>query len=218
MLVSGEAGVGKTTLVNQLIRPATEHKGMFLYAKADQARHLEIYPLLVDLLEEFCRLILSEPAYYFKEWQEMIQHAVAPHGQLLTDLCPKLESIIGPQPPLEGVDNESIRPRFHQVVISLSSRRSAGRTIMSSCSWMIYSGSDSDSLLLWKSILSNSSLQNLLIVAAFRDEQMETDPFIQYLLQELETIQEHLIHIQLQNLRAAAHPDDDRSHTFVGSC
>ena len=30
---------------------------------------------------------------------------------------------------------------------------------------------------------------------------METDPFIQYLLQELETIQEHLIHIQLQNLK-----------------
>lgn len=72
VLVSGEAGVGKTTLVNQLIRPATEHKGLFLYAKADQARHLEIYPLLIDLLEEFCRLILSEPAYYFKEWQERI--------------------------------------------------------------------------------------------------------------------------------------------------
>ena len=200
VLVSGEAGVGKTTLVNQLIRPATEHKGLFLYAKADQARHLEIYPLLIDLLEEFCRLILSEPAYYFKEWQERIQDAVAPHGQLLTDLCPQLESIIGPQPPVEPVDNESIRPRFHQVVTRFFQAicRPDHHIVvfLDDLQWI-----GPDSFQLWKSILSNSSLHNLLIVAAFRDDQLETDPFIQYLLQELETIQEHLIHIQLQNLK-----------------
>lgn len=99
---------------------------------------------------------------------------------------------------MEPVDNKSIRPQFHQVVIRFFQAicRPDHHIVvfLDDLQWI-----GPDLFQLWKSILSNSSLHNLLIVAAFRDDQLETDPFIQYLLQELETIQEHLIHIQLQN-------------------
>jgi predicted ATPase len=75
--------VGKTTLVNQLIRPVTERMGLFLGAKFDQVRHLDVYQGLSEVLEEFCNLVLSEPTPSFEAWQEKIQTAVAPHGQLL---------------------------------------------------------------------------------------------------------------------------------------
>ena len=117
VLVSGEAGVGKTILVNQLIRPGHRAHGSLPLWKVRQVRHLNIYKELIEMMEEFCRLILSEPTSSFENWRDRIQTAVAPHGQLLTDLCPQLEKVIGPQPPVEPVDEELARPRFHQVVI-----------------------------------------------------------------------------------------------------
>ena len=199
VVVTGEAGVGKTTLVNQLVRTVTQQKGLFLYAKNDQARHLEVYPLLIDLLEEFCRLVLSEPASSFNEWQEKIQNAIAPHGQLLIDLCPQLEAIVGLQPPLEPVDADSVRSRFHQTVIrflqAISRPDHHVVLFLDDLHWI-----SQDSLLLWRSILSNTSLQNLLVVAAFRDDELDTEHPIHSLLQEVKISQGHLIHLYLQNL------------------
>ena len=200
VIVSGEAGVGKTTLVNQLILPITEHKGLFLYAKADQARHLEVYPLLIDLLDEFCRLILSEPAPSFKKWRERIQLAVAPHGQLLIDLCPQLESIIGPQPPVDPVDNESIRPRFQQVVArffqAICRRDHDVVVFLDDMQWI-----GPDSLLLWQSLFCNPALHNVLFVGAYREDEIGPEHPVLILLGELMAIQGHMLHIKLQNLQ-----------------
>jgi serine/threonine protein kinase len=117
IMVSGETGVGKTTLVNQLIRPVTERMGLFLYTKFDQVRQLEVYHALTEVLEEFCRLVLSEPVPSFNNWRERLQTALTPHGQLLIDFCPQLEKVIGPQPSVEPVDESLTRLRFYQVVI-----------------------------------------------------------------------------------------------------
>ncbi len=201
VIVSGEAGVGKTTLVNQLIRPVTEHKGLFLYAKADQARHLEVYPLLIDLLDEFCRLILSEPASSFKEWRERIQLAVAPHGQLLTDLCPQLESIIGPQPPVDPVDNELIRPRFQQVVTrffqAICRRDHHVVVFLDDMQWI-----GPDSLLFGRASFPIPALHNVLFVGStIGMTRSDRSTLVLILLRELMAIQGHMLHIQLQNLQ-----------------
>ena len=95
VLVSGEAGIGKTTLVNQLISPVSEQMGLFLYGKFDQVRLLNVYKELTQVLDEFCRQILSEPSHSFEIWRATIQSAVTPNGQLLIDLCPQFEKIIG---------------------------------------------------------------------------------------------------------------------------
>ena len=57
------------------------------------------------------------PLPSFNDWRERIQAAVTPHGQLLIDLCPQLEKVIGPQPPVEPIDETLTRLRFYQVVI-----------------------------------------------------------------------------------------------------
>ncbi|HJS20155.1 MAG TPA: AAA family ATPase [Anaerolineales bacterium] len=200
VLVSGEGGVGKTTLANQLIGSVAEHKGLFLYSKYDQAHHhMEVYPLLVEVLEEFCRQVLSEPTASFNNWRESVQSAVSPHGGLLTDLCPDLEKVIGPQPPVETAGEESVRIRFQQVVI---------RFLQAICRpehpvvilLDDLTGISSDSYLLWKSILTNPSLNNLLVVGAYRDNEVGPESTLFSLIHEIEEANWRVTRLHLKNL------------------
>ena len=199
VLVTGEEGVGKTTLVNQLVRPVTANNGFFIYAKYDQTRHLDIYPLLFEILEEFCRLVLSEPIQSFREWQQRLQDAVAPHGRLLTDLCPRLETVIGSQPAIDPVDEELTRHRFHQVVIRfLQAICQSGQHLvifLDELQWI-----NKDTVLLWKNILSDSTLKNLLVVGAYPDSEVDAEHPIYSLAHDAETGLGKVTWLHLQNL------------------
>ena len=199
VLTSGEAGVGKTVFANQLIRPVSERAGLFFYGKFDQASQLNIYKSLVEILEDFCRLVLSEPAPSFEKWRDSIRIAVAPHGQLLTDLCPQFEKIIGPQPPVRPVDEALARPRFHQVVIRfLQAICQADHPVvlfLDDLQWIT-----PDSSLLWQSILSTASLKNLLVVGAYRDSEVDSGHPLHKWIQEMEKSNERVTEIRVNNL------------------
>jgi PAS domain S-box-containing protein len=199
ILIGGEAGVGKTALANQLIRPVSDHAGIFLYGKFDQVSHLNIYKPLVEILEDFCRLILSEPAASFETWRDRVQIAVAPHGQLLTDLCPQMEKVIGPQPPVRPIDEVLARSRFQRVIIrflhALCQPEHPVVLFLDDLQWIT-----GDSSLLWQSILSTPSLKNLLIVGAYRDNEVDNEHPIQNWLHEMEKSSERVTEIRIENL------------------
>jgi PAS domain S-box-containing protein len=199
VLIGGESGAGKTVLANQLIRPVSEHSGLFLSGKFDQTSHLNIYKALIEILEDFCRWVLSEPVPSFEKWRDRIQVAVAPHGQLLTDLCPQLEKVIGPQPSVRPVDEALARPRFQQVVIrflhALCQPGNPVTLFLDDLQWIT-----GDSSLLWQRILATSSLKNLLIVGAYRDTDVHDDHPIQDWVREMERNREHVTRIRIDNL------------------
>ncbi|RPI30261.1 MAG: PAS domain S-box protein, partial [Chloroflexota bacterium] len=198
VLVCGEAGIGKTTLVNQLIRPVTDRMGLFLYAKYEQ-NHPSIYQGLTDLLGEFCRLVLSEPKPAFDAWREALQAAVAPLGKLLTDLCPQLEMVLGPQPLVDPVDEASADLRLRHVVASFMQaicRPDHPVVIfLDDLQWISH-----DSSLLWQSILSRHSLHDLLIVGAYRDGEIAPDHPVRLIMPEEGTAPWRVTRLKLENL------------------
>jgi PAS domain S-box-containing protein len=199
VLVSGEAGVGKTALVNQLILPVSEHSGLFLYGKFDQVSHPNIYKSLIEILEDFCRWVLSEPAPSFEQWSERIQIAIAPHGQLLTDLCPQLEKVIGPQPSVRPVDEVLARPRFQRVLTrflhALCQPDHPVVLFLDDLQWIT-----EDSSILWESILSTVSLKNLLIVGVYRDNDLDHGHPIQNWVRDVEKNRQRITEIRIDNL------------------
>ena len=162
---------------------------------------MDVYHALVEVLEEFCRLVLSEPTIEFEAWRERVQVAVAPHGSLLTDLCPLLEKVIGPQPPVEPVDEALARLRFHQVVIRFLQAvcRPEHPVIIAldDLQWVSL-----DSALLWQSVISAPSLMNLLVVGAYREDEVGPDHPIHSLLRALESARVRVTEVILKNLES----------------
>ncbi len=115
ILVTGYAGVGKSTLVKEIHKPITAKRGNFISGKFEQYQRNIPYYALSQAFNEFCHQLLSESTAVLNEWQEKIIAAVANNGQVLIDVIPDLELVIGKQPPVAQVGPTEAQNRFNLV-------------------------------------------------------------------------------------------------------
>ncbi len=114
-LVTGSAGVGKSTLVQEMRQPIKDRHGLFIAGKFDQYRRDIPYSTVTQALLELVRIILSESEDKVALWRQRIQAAVGVNGQLIIDVLPQVELIIGPQPPLPQLLPAETQNRFRLV-------------------------------------------------------------------------------------------------------
>jgi predicted ATPase/signal transduction histidine kinase/CheY-like chemotaxis protein len=100
VLITGEPGIGKSALVSHLERPVVERHARFIAGKFDQLQRSVPYAGIVQAFRMLVRQILSESEAALSGWKRQIQDAVAPNGQVLIDLVPEVQHVIGPQPPV----------------------------------------------------------------------------------------------------------------------
>ncbi|MFZ5562411.1 MAG: ATP-binding protein, partial [Thermodesulfobacteriota bacterium] len=99
-VVTGETGVGKTEVVRRLSRYVRECGGIFLTGKFDRQQQTVPISASKNALSSLARWLLSQSPDKIQAWREKILSAVSPNGQILLDMIPEMETIIGKQPPL----------------------------------------------------------------------------------------------------------------------
>ncbi|WP_257447504.1 trifunctional serine/threonine-protein kinase/ATP-binding protein/sensor histidine kinase [Archangium lipolyticum] len=114
-LVSGYSGVGKSSLVNEVFRPLVRERGLFASGKFDQLNTGGPYSILMSALRQCTQQILAEGEAETSVWKERIQRALGPNGQLVVDLLPQLELIIGRQDAVEELGPAESLNRLHEV-------------------------------------------------------------------------------------------------------
>ncbi|MBF0607328.1 MAG: AAA family ATPase [Magnetococcales bacterium] len=108
ILVSGYSGIGKSSLVAEIHRPIVEKRGHFISGKFDQYQRNIPYSALIEAFRTLLQHILTEPEAVIATWREQILKAVADNGQLIIEVIPELELVIGTQePPLPLPPTES---------------------------------------------------------------------------------------------------------------
>ena len=117
VLVSGSAGVGKTALVGEIHRSIAQKNGFFISGKFDQLRNNIPYSALIQALRGLIREVSVEEKSGRERWKNRIQAALGPNGQLMTQVIPELEPMIGPQPPLPEMEALEARNRFTAVLL-----------------------------------------------------------------------------------------------------
>ncbi|HBB33188.1 MAG TPA: serine/threonine-protein kinase PknK, partial [Cyanobacteria bacterium UBA9273] len=98
MLVSGYAGIGKSALVQELYKPITARRGYFISGKFDQLQRNIPYSAIVDALRKLVQQLLGEPDEQVQQWRSRLLEALGSNGQLIIDVIPEVELIIGKQP------------------------------------------------------------------------------------------------------------------------
>ena len=98
VLVSGPSGVGKSAVVYELRRPIIGRQGLFLSAKFERGKSDIPYLAVIRAFRELTLDILTESADQIAAWRRRILDALGPNGQLIVDILPEIELIIGPQP------------------------------------------------------------------------------------------------------------------------
>ena len=115
MLVTGYSGIGKSALVQEIYKPITSKRGYFITGKFDQFGRNIPYSAIVNAFGSLVRQLLSEPEACLQQWRENIQAALGANGQVIIDVIPEVELIIGKQPPVPEVGATEAQNRFNLV-------------------------------------------------------------------------------------------------------
>ncbi|MCT7982724.1 AAA family ATPase [Laspinema sp. A4] len=113
MVVIGESGIGKTALVQQLESPIAKKNGYFLSGKFDKNKQDIPYLGWIKAFDELVANLLMEPDDRLKCWQEQLKIALGNNGQVIVEVIPEMELILGKQPPITSLCPAEAENRFH---------------------------------------------------------------------------------------------------------
>jgi PAS domain S-box-containing protein len=115
IVVAGASGVGKSVLVHELHRPVVHEHGYFVAGKFAQYQKGIPYAAIVDACQELVRQMMAESEARVAAWKQQLRAGLDVYAQLLIDLMPQLEPILGPQPPVERLAPLEVQQHFQRV-------------------------------------------------------------------------------------------------------
>ena len=113
VLVSGYSGIGKSSLVEDLMKALPPSSARVARGKFDQYKRDIPYATLAEALQGFFRKILMENEVDVARWRERLREAVGANGQLIVTLVAELGVLLGPQPVVPEVSVEEAKRRFN---------------------------------------------------------------------------------------------------------
>lgn len=169
--IGGYAGIGKSALVNDLQLPIARERGYLISGKFDQIFRDTPYAILRQAFQDLIRQLLSESEASIVAWREDIQAAVGAHGQLIVDILPQVELLIGKQPLVQELSPAEAQHRFLRVFrrfVAVFARPSHPLVLfLDDLQWI-----DAGSLQLIESLLVHADTRSLLLIGAYRDNEV----------------------------------------------
>jgi PAS domain S-box-containing protein len=199
MLVSGTAGVGKSSLVNELHRALHSSRGVFAAGRFERHKKDIPYATLSDAFRGLVRQIMSRSDEELGRWRSSLQHAVGRNGQLLVDLLPELGRILGNQPPLLTVSPQEARNRFHFVfrrfVATFAQPEHPLVLFLDDLQWL-----DAATLELLRALVADEDIPYLFLIGAHRNHEVESPQELSQLLEVMNASRRGLQYLLLEPL------------------
>ncbi|WNG38027.1 AAA family ATPase [Archangium violaceum] len=171
VLISGYSGVGKSSLVREVFGPLVRERGLFASGKFDQLNTGGPYSTLVSALRQCLQQILAEGEAEIAAWKERIQRALGVNGQLVVDMLPQLELIIGKQAPVEELGPAESLNRLHEVFTRFFGALSLDKRplvlFLDDLQWV-----DPATLALLQHVIPDPEAGCLFVIGAYRDNEV----------------------------------------------
>ncbi|MCX5874252.1 MAG: AAA family ATPase [Deltaproteobacteria bacterium] len=195
-VVSGQGGIGKTSLVRQLYKPITKQRGYFLTGKFDQLHGNVLHGAVVAPFRELVNQILSESENNLIAWKSKLLDALGSNCKVIMDLIPEIELILGPQPSVPELEPLEAQNRFHlvfQSFIRVFCRPEQPLVVfLDDVQW-----ADSSSLKLLELMMTDPETKYLLVIVSYRDEEVDASHPLMMTLEALrkENIRINILHL-----------------------
>ncbi|OXM87852.1 AAA family ATPase [Paenibacillus rigui] len=112
IFVSGLSGVGKSNLIQEFQKTTQRDQVLFISGKFDQFKRDTPFQAIMQAGQQIIQFLLTLDEDRFQIWKKKIMDAVGTNGQILADLNPDMEKIIGKQHPLPKLPPAEMHNRF----------------------------------------------------------------------------------------------------------
>ncbi|SIO47613.1 PAS domain S-box-containing protein [Bradyrhizobium erythrophlei] len=184
VLVSGYSGIGKSSVVNELHKALVPPRGLFASGKFDQYKRDIPYATLGQAFQSLVRSLLIQSEAELGRWRDSLSEALGPNGQIIVNLVPELELVIGKQSPVADLPPQDAQNRFQMVFrrfLGVFARQEHPLALfLDDLQWL-----DAATLELLEHLVTHPEVRHLLLIGAYRDNEVgPTHP----LLRTLESI------------------------------
>lgn len=171
ILVSGYAGIGKSMLIHEIYPSVSQKNGYFISGKFEQFQRNIPYAAIIQACQELVNQLLTESDQKINQWCEKILIALGVNGQVIIDVIPEIEQIIGKQPTITPLEPKEAQNRFNLVFqnfLKVFTKQEHPLVIfLDDLQW-----SDTASLQLIQSLITTLDDQSLLIIGAYRNNEV----------------------------------------------
>ncbi|WP_433927047.1 AAA family ATPase [Sorangium cellulosum] len=173
VLVSGYAGIGKSSLVAELHRPIVRERGFFLSGKFDQTARDVPYRAFLQAFRALLQEILGASEEQVERWRQRLREALGESGRLLADVLPELTLLLGPLPPVPELPPAEAQSRLlatlQRFVSACAQKEHPMALFLDDLQW-----ADAASLQLLEQLATYAGPEHLLLIGAYRDSEVGT--------------------------------------------
>ena len=184
-LVSGYSGIGKSALVNEIYKPIVQESGYFIKGKFDQFKRDIPYAFIIQAFQELIHQLLAESDEKLNKWKQKLLARLGENGQVIIDVIPELELVIGSQPaiPKLGATETQIRFNrlFQEFVWVFAQAEHPLVIFLDDLHW-----ADSASLKLIEILITARNNGYLLLIGAYRDNEVNSTHLLMQTLDSIE--------------------------------
>ncbi|MEV5059323.1 AAA family ATPase [Agrobacterium radiobacter] len=200
VLVSGPPGIGKSSLIEELFRWLSGKPVFVASGKFDQHRWDVPYATIAQAFSVLVKRLLVKEEADLAEWREKLATALDGNAQLIIDMIPELGHILGPQPTISPSDMTTAVVRFYfafRAFINVFATDEHPLVLfIDDLQWL-----DAATLDLINKLTSDAVFRNVLIVVAYRDEDVEKNAMLSGVLEDLSSTRTPSTHIKLEPLQ-----------------
>ena len=171
MLVAGFSGIGKTAVVNEVHKPIVKQRGYFIKGKFDQFNRNIPLDAFVQAFKDLIAQLRTESDAQLSSWKSQILTVLGDNAQVIIDVIPELEQIIGKQPAVTELSGTAAQNRFNSLfkkfIQVFTTKEHPLVIFLDDLQW-----ADSASLKLMQLLMSESENFYLLLIGAYRDNEV----------------------------------------------
>ncbi|MCY1077341.1 trifunctional serine/threonine-protein kinase/ATP-binding protein/sensor histidine kinase [Archangium lansingense] len=199
ILVRGYSGIGKSSVVHALEEPVVRRSGFFLSGKSDQFLRDIPYATLAEALGGLVQQLLAGSGKQLAPWRERLREAWGEQGQVLVDVVPQLERVVGRQPAVPELPPSESQHRFYRLFQKFlgvfATREHPLAVFLDDLHW-----ADLASLRLLQHLLTHPDTPPLLLLGAYRDNEVSPSHPLSLTLTELRKAGVRMTDIRLEPL------------------